>query len=86
MCVYIKINFNKNTWKYFINSLLSQDELTKYEYPGYYEYKPVVLDGLHCVRCSKLFQLDLDDQYTIPERCVGLDLNILNIQNLVSVN
>ena len=42
--------------------------MKRYEYPGYYEYRPVVLDGLHCVRCSKLFQLEDDGEYTIPER------------------
>ena len=42
--------------------------MKKYSYPGYYEYKPVVLDGLHCVRCSTLFQLEDDGEYTMPER------------------
>ncbi|KAL5271050.1 hypothetical protein ACHWQZ_G001636 [Mnemiopsis leidyi] len=49
---------------------ISKEDLKRYEYPGYYTYKPEVLDGLHCVRCSKLFQLEDNGDYTIPERCL----------------
>ncbi|XP_063689387.1 putative RNA exonuclease pqe-1 [Bolinopsis microptera] len=61
-----QLKFHQAIAKYKI----SKEDMKKYSYPGYYEYKPVVLDGLHCVRCSTLFQLEDDGEYTIPERCL----------------